>query len=424
VLVLVVLATVVATVLVVLVVQNLLARGHQITYRIGHEYRVGSPEFVRAMSVLLGPPMLEGNRITALQNGDEIFPAMLDAIRGARETINFETYIYWEGAIGREMAEALAERARAGVEVRVLLDWAGAAKADKPMVERMREAGAEVVWYHPLRWYNLGRLNNRTHRKLLVVDGRIGFTGGVGIADEWLGRAQDERHWRDSHYRVEGPTVAQMQAAFLDNWMETQGQVLHGEKFFPEAAAERAGPHFAQMFMSSDDGGSESVRLMYLLSIAAATRSIRLANAYFVPDRLAVEMLVAARERGVEIDILVPGGHIDFKIVRRASRALWGPLLRAGIRIHEYTPTMLHQKIVVIDDCWVSVGSTNFDNRSFRLNDEANLNILDEEFAAAQAAIFDADLKRGRQITYEMWRRRPWRDKAKEWLATRVRGQL
>ena len=408
--------------LIVLVVANLTSSAKKIEQEIDHLYQAGDPQFVRAMGSLLGPAIVPGNRVRALCNGDEIFPAMLDAIRGARRTICFETFIYWSGAIGREFAEALAERARAGVKVHVVLDWVGSGKMEASLVEGMKDAGIEVVKYHPLRWYSLGRLNNRTHRKLLIVDGRVGFTGGVGIADEWLGNAQDPEHWRDSHFRLEGPAVAQMQAAFMDNWMETCSQVLHGEEYFP--ALEPAGPHAAQLFKSSADDASESVRLMYLLSISAAVKSVRIANAYFVPDSLAIATLVAAQRRGARVEIIVPSGHIDQKLVRRASRSLWGLLLEAGIAIYEYQPTMYHVKVVVVDEVWTSVGSTNFDNRSFRLNDEANLNILDAEFAAGQADVFESDKAKARRITLEDWRRRPWRERATDRLVGLLRLQL
>jgi cardiolipin synthase len=410
------------TTLLVLLALNLTSRQLSVERRIEHLYATEDPQFARAMGSLLGPALLGGNRVTTLRNGDRIFPAMLEAIRGARRTINFETYIYWSGDIGREFAEALSERARAGVAVHVMLDWVGAGKIDEQLVQGMQQAGVVVLKYHPLRWYNLGRLNNRTHRKLLVVDGRVGFTGGVGIADEWRGDAQDPEHWRDSHFRVEGPVVAQMQAAFLDNWIETRSEVLHGEEYFPPLQA--VGPHCAQLFQSSSEGGSESVRLMYLMSIAAATRSIRLANAYFVPDDLAIRLLIEARQRGVEVEIVIPGRHIDFKIVRKASRARWGPLLEAGIALYEFQPTMYHTKVMVVDELWVSVGSTNFDSRSFRLNDEANLNVLDPELAAELSAHFEDDKRRSRRVTLEAWRARPWQEKAKDRLAATLRKQL
>ena len=286
----------------------------------------------------------------------------------------------------------------------------------------MERAGVDIVRYHPLHWYNLERVNNRTHRKLLVVDGRIGFTGGVGIADEWTGNAQDPQHWRDTHFRVEGPVVAQMQAAFMDNWLKTHARVLHSDDYFPHI--DDAGQSQAQLFMSSPNEGSESVRLMYLLSITAAERSVRLATAYFVPDELAIDTMVQARQRGVTVQIIVPGPHIDTEIVRRGSRSRWGRLLQAGVEIYEYQPTMYHTKVMVVDDLWVSVGSTNFDNRSFRLNDEANLNIYDRELAAHQVRCFDEDRSRSQRITYEQWKNRPLREKLSEHAAGLLRLQM
>lgn len=406
----------------VLVVANLSSGEKKVEDEIQHLYPVGDPQFARSIDTLLGPPSLAGNRVITLVNGDQIFPAMLEAIRKATRTVTFETFIYWSGSIGKEFAAALTDRARAGVTVHVLLDWVGTGKMDASMLKEMEQAGVEVVKYHPLRWYSLGRLNNRTHRKLLVVDGKTGFTGGVGIADNWLGHAQDPEHWRDSHFRLEGPTVAQMQAAFVDNWIEATGTVLHGDAYFPRL--ERAGPQQAQMFKSSANEASESVRLMYLLSIASAEDSVRIANAYFVPDTLAVNTLVAARRRGVRIEIIVPGRHIDTALVRKASRSRWEPLLEAGVSIYEYLPTMYHTKVMVVDNVWTSVGSTNFDNRSFRLNDEANLNVFDADFAREQIGLFEADKARSKQLTLEWWRSRPWHQRAIEWLAGLLRLQL
>jgi cardiolipin synthase len=410
------------TAAVVLLLLNLASGGKEIRHEIAHRYAVGDPQFARSMGTLLGPALLPGNRVRALCNGDEIFPAMLEALRAARETITFETYIYWSGEIGRTFADVLIERARAGVKVHVLLDWVGTGRMDDAMISRMEDAGIEVRKYHPLRWYNLGRLNNRTHRKLLVVDGRVGFTGGVGIADQWLGNAQDPEHWRDSHFRIEGPAVAQMQAAFMDNWIESRSVVLHGDEYFPPL--QPVGTHVAQVFKSSSSEASESARLMYLLSIAAAARSVRIANAYFVPDNLSVDTLVAAQRRGAKVEIIVPGRHTDATIVRRASRSRWGPLLEAGVAIYEYRPTMYHTKVMIVDELWTSVGSTNFDSRSFRLNDEANLNVLDAEFALGQARVFEQDRARSTRITLEMWRNRPAAERIKEGLAGLLRLQL
>ena len=413
---------VLATVFVTVIIHNLMTGEKKIEHRVTHLYGVRDARFLRTMGSLLGPPVVGGNLVRELINGEQIFPAMLEAIRGARRTISFETFIYWTGEIGREFAEALSERARGGVKVHVLLDWVGTHKLDEKAFGLMRDSGVDIEKYHPLRWYNLGRINNRTHRKLLVVDGTVGYTGGVGIADKWTGAARNPDEWRDSHYRVEGPAVAHMQAAFMDNWMKSRGEVLHGDEYFPPL--ESRGEHLAQMFKSSSTEGSESVRLMYLVTIASAEKSILLANSYFVPDDLSIETLVAAANRGVRIEIIVPGKEIDTKITRRASRSRWGRLLEAGIRIHEFQPTMYHCKTLIVDGVWVSVGSTNFDNRSFRLNDEANLNIHDEEFAARQTAIFEADLARARRISLEEWQSRPLTEKLMEHAAGLLRSQL
>jgi len=394
----------------------------KIRRKVEHEYTVSDPQFVRAVSVLLGPALIDGNRAETLLNGEQIFPAMLAAIRSAKKTINFETYIYWSGEIGKEFADALAERARHRVRVNILLDWVGTQKMDNAMLEEMKKAGIEIKKYHPLRWYTLDRLNNRTHRKLLVVDGAVGFTGGVGIADNWNGHAQDPKHWRDTHYRIEGPVVAQMQAAFVDNWMKVNGTVMQGEAYFP--ALKPVGPHLGQMFKSSSEGGAESMHLMYLLSIASAGKSIDLSMAYFVPDEVALDALEAALKRGVKVRIIMPGPHTDSSVVRRASRGTWGRILKAGAEMYEYQPTMFHCKVLVVDALWTSVGSTNFDSRSFRLNDEANLNIHDREFAGRQLAIFNDDLKKSRRITYEEWASRPWPEKAWENLLGLLGSQL
>jgi cardiolipin synthase len=319
-----------ATLVLILLVLNLSSGEKKIKHQIEPLYAIDDPQFLRSMGSLLGPPVLGGNRVATLLNGDQIFPAMLEAIRGAKETIDFETYIYWSGTVGKEFADALSERARAGVRVHVLLDWVGSGKAKDEYLDEMRKAGVEVEKYHPLKWYHLARINNRTHRKLLIVDGKVGFTGGVGIADKWSGNAQDPDHWRDSHFRLEGPAVAQMQASFMDNWMKTQSKVLHGEDYFPRL--EPVGSSGAQVFKSSPREGSESVRLMYLLSIASARRRLLIANSYFVPDDLSVEALVAARERGVDVEIIVPGTKIDSELTRKASRSRWEIFSRRGSR--------------------------------------------------------------------------------------------
>jgi cardiolipin synthase len=374
------------------------------------------------MAVLLGPAILPGNKVVDYQNGDEIFPAMLDAIASATTSITFETYIYWSGDIGLKFADALAERARAGVKVHLVVDWVGSIKMDEELLQRMEDAGVRVERYRPLHWYNLGRMNNRTHRKLLVIDGKVGFTGGVGIADQWTGHAQDPEHWREAHFRIDGPVVAQMQAAFNDNWIKTTGELLNGPDYFPEL--EPAGDMAAHLFIASPAGGSESMHLMYLSAVAAAEHTIDLTASYFVPDELITKALIAARKRGVTVRVMLPGQHIDSETVRLSSKASWGELLQAGIEIHEYQPTMIHVKLLVVDRELVSVGSTNFDIRSFRLNDEASLNIYDHAFAERMTRVFEDDLKHAKQYSYEMWEQRPLREKFAEQVVRPIRSQL
>ncbi len=417
-----VLVTIALTVLAVVIGMNFTTPEKKLERRIEHHYAVSDPQFMREMSVLLGPSILPGNRVEDLQNGDEIFPSMLEAIASAQKTITFETYIYWSGEVGKRFADALSDRARAGVEVRVTIDWVGSVKMEETLLDQMKSAGVEIVRYRPLRWYNLGRLNNRTHRKLLVVDGKVAFTGGVGIADVWSGHAEDPEHWRDMHFRIEGPVVAQFQAAFNDNWIKTSGVVLNGDGYFP--ALPSVGDQAAHMFIASPSGGSESMHLMYLMAIAAAETSIDMEAAYFVPDDLALHALLAARKRGVRVRILVPGPHIDSESVRLASKAQWGDLLLAGVEIHEYLPTMMHNKLLIIDQAMVSVGSTNFDPRSFRLNDEASLNVYDRAFAQRMTLVFEQDLKPTQRYTYETWERRPWKEKFIEKFILPIRSQL
>lgn len=396
--------------------------GQKLKYQISSLYPVDDPQFLRTVSVLLGPGVIEGNKATALINGDQFFPVMLDEIRKAKKSITFETYIYWSGQIGQQFADALSERALAGIKVHVILDWMGTSRMDPVYIKQMRQSGVQVEIYHPLKWWDIGRLNIRTHRKLLVIDGKVGFTGGAGVADVWGGNSQDEEHWRDSHFKLEGPAVSQMQAAFVDNWMKSRAEVLHGEDYFP--ALEPAGHHLAQVFQSSPREGSESVEVMYLLSIAAARKHIRLSAAYFVPDKISIEALVQARKRGVEVEIILPGAKTDVIVVRRASRSSWGRLLAAGVKIYEYQPAMYHCKVMVVDDVWVSVGSANFDNRSFRLNDEANLNVYSREFAAEQIRTFEADKRLSLPVSYQAWKNRSIPTRIREWLANRIRSQL
>jgi cardiolipin synthase A/B len=289
-------------------------------------------------------------------------------------------------------------------------------------LKEMDDAGIQLVRYHKAYWFSVRKFNNRTHRKIMVVDGKIGFTGGIGVADHWQGNADSNEHWRDTHYKFEGPAAAEMQAVFNENWIETRGELLHGEDYFPPLSP--VGEEKAQVFKSSPEDGSESARLMYLLTIAAARKSIQISNAYFVPDDLSIREFVSAAKRGVKIQLIAPGEVTDTDVVRYASRSRWGELLKAGVKIYEYQPTMYHCKVLVADGIWTSVGSTNFDNRSFRLNDEVNLNIYDANFANEQIKIFEDDLKKSHEVTYEEWANRPFTEKFKDWLAGLLHNQL
>jgi cardiolipin synthase A/B len=364
-----------------------LKMGKQPRQEIAPLYSARSPEFRQAAGSLLGPNFVPGNNISTLVNGNQIFPALLGAIRSAKQSISFETYVFQDGEIARQFTNALAERAQAGVKVHAILDAQGTQKMGRQNLERLRNAGVQVAKYHSVFWPDPRRYNNRTHRKLLIVDGKIGFVGGVGIADPWTGNADSPQHWRDNHYQVIGPVVAQLQATFATSWLKTRGEVLHGADYFPRLAS--TGPYLAQAIRSG--ARNENLDLMYLLAIASAKTTLRIENAYFLPDDLMRKELTEAAKRGVKVEVVVPGKKIDQKLVRLASKRHWPELIRAGLKIFEYQPTMVHVKLMIVDDIFVSVGSGNFDNRSIRLNDEANLDVLDRNFAARQIRLFESD---------------------------------
>jgi cardiolipin synthase A/B len=391
-------------------------------YHMRHQFGVRDLAFVQTLHALTGMQLMPGNRIEVLRNGVQIFPSMLSAIRAAKKTINLEFYIYWDGEVGRMFAEALAERARAGVKVNVVLDAVGSGPMSHDLIEFMERNGIAVEWYHPLRWYTLSRVNHRTHRKLLVVDGEVGFSGGVGIADNWLGDADSHEHWRETVVRVEGPAVTQMQFAFMDNWVKTRGELLTGLDYFPPVPPR--GEQLVQVMKSSPSEGSSAVKLLFVVSIVSAVKSIYIASAYFVPDADTIRALEGAIRRGVDVRVIVPGEFTDVPIVRHAGRFYYSQLLRRGIRIFEYQPTMMHAKTMVVDGIWTSIGSSNFDDRSFRLNDEVNVNIHDEAVAAQMEKMFFEDLARSEEITRRTWIRRPWMQRVKERVAGWFKPQL
>lgn len=391
-------------------------------YHMKHQFGVRDLAFLQTMHALTGSSMQEGNNVDVLRNGVEIFPSMLAAIRSAKKTINMESYIYWDGEIGRQFSEALAERARAGVAVKLILDAVGSAPMSGDLIHFLERNGVDIEIYHPIRWYTLSRANHRTHRKLLIVDGRVGFTGGAGIADNWLGDADAPDHWRETQVRVEGPAVIQMQFAFMDNWVKSRGELLTGLDYFP--SMEPCGPHRVQVIKSSPSEGSSTVKLLYTISIVSAKQTIDINNAYFIPDRDTIRALEGAVRRGVDVRVIVPGKWTDVPIVRQASQWHYELLLSRGIRIYEYQGTMMHAKTMVVDGIWSTIGSSNFDDRSFRLNDEVNVNIYDEAIAEKMDAMFHEDLARSVEIIAHRWKRRPFVARVKERLAGLIKEQL
>ena len=374
-------------------------------YDLTTEVDVTSTDFLRAAEALTGAPISEGNHAELLINGDRIFPVFLDTIRSAQRTLNLQTYIYWRGEIADQVAGAICERAKAGVKCNVVLDALGAVKMNPGRFSEMERAGVRVIRFRPPKPYAIRRVVNRTHRRLLIADGRIGMTGGVGIAAEWMGDAEDADHWRDTHVRVEGPVVRGMQGAFAENWLEGTGEVLAGEEYLPDLEpVDDGGP--MQLVRSSAKVGDTNVEALYYLAIASARRSIELTAAYFVPRPAFTDALCTAAGRGVDVRILVPGPHIDKKFVRVAGRAAYEELLEAGVRLFEFQPTMLHAKSLVVDGTWSSVGTVNFDNRSFQLHDEVTLCVWDERFAGRLHEAFERDLGRSEEIEKGRWDRR------------------
>ena len=386
--------------------------------------------FLRAAEALTQAPVTRGNSAEILVNGDRIFPVFIETIASATATVNLLTYVYWTGEVAERVADAVCERATAGVSCRVLLDAVGAVKMDAALIERMEECGVTVCRFRPPKPYAVRRINNRTHRKVLVVDGRVGMTGGVGIADEWTGDAEDPDHWRDTHVRVRGPVVRGLQGAFAENWLEATGQVLAGDDDLPPLdpvpGEEDGRPDGAamQVIRSSAGVGDTNVETLYYLAIAAARTSIDLTSAYFAPRPAFLRALVDAARRGVRVRVLVPGRHIDKDVVRRAGRAAYGELLRGGVRVFEYGPTMLHAKALVVDGVWSTIGSANFDNRSFQLNDEAVLSVQDTTFAERLTEVFESDLEVSDEVGLEEWESRPRRERLRETAARILRREL
>ncbi len=389
------------------------------------DYKISTPkpsplesaDFLRMIEAVTDAKVYRRTQVEVLANGEVYYEAELEAIRAAKQNINLEAYIFQKGRVARRFVEALAERARAGVRVNLLLDAIGSFATWDRYLRELTDAGGRLAWYHPIRWYSLARMNNRTHRELIIVDGRVGFLGGAGFADHWFFGRRNRRRWRDSMYRVEGDAVASLQATFVENWLEGSGEILTGNEYFPLAIG-RPGVTAALVVNSSPSAGrSTPARILFQTLLAGAQKSILITTPYFLPDHsVRAELCRAIQERGVEVSVIAPGKHADHLLTRRSSRRLYGELLKAGAKIYEYKPAMLHAKALVVDGIWTVVGSTNFDHRSFGLNDEVNLAAFDAELGARLTEDFARDRAESRLITYKTWRLRFLHERLHEYL--------
>jgi len=384
-------------------------------------FETASAEFRSTMAGMTGMPWVEGNRVTIYNNGDEFYPAMLDAIESAQHSVTMEQFVFWDGLVGRRFAEAFAERSHQGVSVKLLVDAVGGTLSDEIFCILEAE-GCQLAWFRPIEWYTLNRANFRTHRKSLIIDGRCAFTGGAGLADHWLGSAIDGSEWRDIQIRVEGPAVLTQQSGFAQNWFTTTGEILDGEDFFPSISA--AGTTAVQTILSSPLSGSAAAAMMHMIAVQCARKYLYIANPYFIPGPVVVSMLANACRRGVSVKLMVAGRHNDTWWARQNSLRLYGQLMEAGVEIYEYQPTMLHQKTMIVDGAWATVGTANFDNRSFALSEETNVCFYDAALVEQLHRIFLADLKRCERIELSEWRNRGLLQQTKEHLASLLEDQV
>jgi cardiolipin synthase len=391
-------------------------------YGYDHDLEVGSEDFLDTMAGAAGVPFARGNTLKLLNNGDEFYPEMLAAIKTATRSITIEAYIYWAGEIGMTFAKALAEAAQRGVRVKVLVDAVGSASVGQEILQILEKGGCHLAWYNPFHLTTLRRINNRTHRKSLICDGQVGFTGGAGIADHWTGNAQDAKHWRDLQIRLEGPAVRPLQSGFAQNWLEATSELIWGPYFYP--APLEVGRLSVQTVMSSPETGASTVHVMYYVAISSARKTIDIANPYFVPDHVAIDLFRDAAKRGVRVRVMVAGISNDTWITRKNSLRLYGTLLDAGIELYEYNRTMMHHKTMIVDGLWSTVGTANFDNRSFSHNEESNISLCDEGFARELTDTFEKDMAVCQRVTKEQWQRRGLFEKGLEALASFVQDQV
>jgi cardiolipin synthase A/B len=380
------------------------------------EAALDSPAFVQELEALAASRVEPHTHVEALPNGVNFYEAEIEAIKSARRSVDWEAYIFAKGEIAGRIVDALTERARAGVEVNLIIDAVGSLSTPKKFFDRLREAGGHVAWYHPLRWYNWPRANNRTHRELIVIDGKLGFLGGAGVDDQWWHGRKKDAPWRDTMFRISGDAVRALQSTFVENWLESSGQILIGPKYF--VAEDNSDGAMAMVVDSSpSQGGSTRARILFQTLIGSARKSLKITTPYFLPDEsLSKELVRAMQERHVRVQILLPGKHSDHSMTRSSSRGTYGDLLKAGAEIYEYQPAMIHAKIMIVDDLWCVVGSTNFDHRSFGWNDEVNLAVMDPGLAAKLSADFKEDLARSDRETLEAWEHRPVWERGMQWL--------
>ncbi|HYF37598.1 MAG TPA: phospholipase D-like domain-containing protein [Prosthecobacter sp.] len=412
-----------AVVLGVLIAYSILfVRRDAIQYRPDHTFNVRSPEFFSSAHGATDPVPIGGNKITLLHNGDGTFPVLLKAIRGAQKTVNFEAFLFHSGAVGTEFIRAFCERAQAGVQVRILLDGIGSGSAlDGGDVSTMKKAGCKFEYYHPVRAVRVDRINRRSHRRVLVVDGKVAFTGGIGFADDWLGNADSPDHWRDIHIQVQGPIVAKFQSAFQQHWLNETQELLTGADHFPELKS--IGNLRAQV-TSSDEFSVAAVPLIQAVAIAAAEKTIYITNPYCTPTEDQVDLLTAAVQRGVDVRLLLPGPHNDQPMTKAAGRTGYGKLLKGGVKIFEYTPTMIHSKTMVVDGMFSLLGTSNLDARSAQINNEIDLSVYDESFGAEMDRVFLKDLELSKPYTEGQFKKRGLWERFSEWATLPFRSQL
>lgn len=411
-----------AVALIIVLVLWAWSKGRQVTPHV----RVRDVDnFMEALPSIAGMTqgaVLPGNRVTVLENGDGFFPSFLADLQAARQTIHLETYVWWKGKITEKVAGLLMAKARQGVEVRLIVDSFGSTKMEDHQFENMRSAGVRATRYHPFRLSEFGYVNNRTHRKIAVVDGHIGYVFGHGIAAEWTGNGQDAHHWRDTGVRLEGPIVGSAQATFAQHWAEATGEALVGPRYYPRLPT--AGTIRAHMVASAPRGGISHLDVLVKIAIATAKHELIIQNPYFIPDDDTVELLSRAVQRGVDVRIMIPGPVTDSALVKHAGHFYFENLMQRGIKLFVFQRTLLHQKIVIVDGLWSLVGSSNLDDRSYDINDEASVGLIDTGIAAQLKRAFDDDLKSSVQVRLDAWNHRGLWHKAEDWLAYRVNGQL